>query len=195
VRVETHEDKKHRQKTEPMSYVTYTWTTRGQELGYSGKDRGGNAVIGYIQRDPASGQMSNTITIKGQTVTNGIEPMVDGFIETSDQGATRMTVRRGTDGGFDGVQESYTKNTWTRVKSFRLVQSTALQAEVDRNASARRALRCLGEGAKSGVLTGLLGSNAPHDSGVCRGSQEDNNSTGEVPDCSATPPDPRCPHN
>lgn len=180
VRVETHEDKKHRQKTEPMSYLTYAWATPGQVLNYSGQDRNGNAISGQIQRDPATGLMADTLTAKGQTVTIAVDVTADGFVELGDEGATRITAQRGGDGGFDVAQDAYANNSWSRAKSYRLVQSADLQAQVDRKAAVKHLLKCLGEGAKAGLLSGLLGADAPaaQQSADCGGQQQQDGASG-----------------
>ena len=166
----SHEDRKHVQKDDPFFYATYSWRTRGEVLAFTGKDQTGGAVSGTLSRDPATGVITEDMTDNGTASSGYVEPTLNGYVETLNDGATRVTVKQVDATTFNVVLETYANNAWTQTKSYRLLQSPALARDMDKKALGRRLKSCIGASAKAGLLSALTGQQAQTPA-ECGGSQ------------------------
>ncbi|HEY3811906.1 MAG TPA: tetratricopeptide repeat protein [Caulobacteraceae bacterium] len=155
------EDRKHKVKFNPMYYLTYQWTTKGDALSFTGKDKVGSAVTGDVTRDPQTGVLTSTSTVNGKTETLYIEPTLNGYIEWGENSTVKVTVTPQDATTFNVVQESYKNNTWTRSASYQFVKSPDLARTLDKRIAGNRTKHCLGAGLAAGLVSGITGQDQP----------------------------------
>ena len=160
VAVEQHEDRKHKMQDDPQFYSAYSWSSRGQTLSFTGKDRIGSAVTGSFTRDAKTGVITGDSTSNGATTNAYLQPTLTGWIEYDNDNTVRLTVTPIDANSFQVVQEAYANNAWGGAKTYRLVQSPDLARKADKKFTTRKVTHCVGDALKRGLIAGLTGQDA-----------------------------------